>query len=139
MRRAVRAAARRRGHRRARALPGRDWDGPLDYRLLEGEHDLFGDGKLVIVPTPGHTAGHQSLRVEAGSGMRLCLTGDACYTQEHLERDLLPSGGAVFNAGDMRHSLGVLRRMRDREGLSLVYGHDAAQLQDLRSAPEAFA
>jgi len=69
----------------------------------------------------------------------LCLTGDACYTQEHLERDLLPSTGAVFNADDMRHSLAVLRRMRDREGFSLVYCHDAAQLRDLRSAPEAFA
>ena len=131
--RATRAA------RDADRRPDRDWDGPLDYRLLEGEHDLFGDGKLVIVPTPGHTAGHQSLRVEAGSGMRLCLTGDACYTQEHLERDLLPSTGAVFNAGDMRHSLGLLRRMRDREGLALVYGHDAAQLREIRAAPEAFA
>lgn len=117
----------------------RDWDLPLNYRLLEGEHDLFGDGKLVIVPTPGHTAGHQSLRVEAGTGVRLCLTGDACYTKEHLERDLLPSTGAVFNAGEMRHSLGVLRRMRDREGAALIYGHDAEQLQGLRSAPEAFA
>ena len=131
--RATRAA------RDADRRPDRDWEGPLNYRLLEGEHDLFGDGKLVVVPTPGHTAGHQSLRVEAGSGMRLCLTGDACYTQEHLERDLLPSTGAVFNAGDMRHSLGLLRRMRDREGLALVYGHDAAQLRDLRAAPEAFA
>ncbi len=119
--------------------PDRDWDRPLNYRLLEGEHDLFGDGKLVVVPTPGHTVGHQSLRVEAGSGMRLCLTGDACYTQEHLERDLLPSGGAVFNAGEMRHSLGLLRRMRDREGMSLIFGHDAVQLQALRCAPEAFA
>jgi glyoxylase-like metal-dependent hydrolase (beta-lactamase superfamily II) len=131
--RATRAA------RDADRRPDRDWEGPLNYRLLEGEHDLFGDGKLVVVPTPGHTAGHQSLRVEAGSGMRLCLTGDACYTQEHLERDLLPSTGAVFNAGDMRHSLGLLRRMRDREGLALVYGHDAAQLRELRAAPEAFA
>lgn len=117
----------------------RDWDLPLNYRLLEGEHDLFGDGKLVILPTPGHTAGHQSLRVDAGSDVRLCLTGDACYTQEHLERDVLPAAGAVWNAGEMRHSLGLLRRMRDREGAALIYGHDAAQLRELRAAPEAFA
>ena len=128
-----------RAARDADRRPDRDWDGPLNYRLLEGEHDLFGDGKLVIVPTPGHTAGHQSLRVDDGSGVRFCLTGDACYTQEHLERDLLPSSGAVWKADEMRHSLGILRRMRDREGFSLVYGHDAAQLQELRSAPEAFA
>lgn len=131
--RATRAA------RDADRRPDRDWDGPLNYRLLEGEHDLFGDGKLVIVPTPGHTAGHQSLRVHDGSGVRLCLTGDACYTQEHLERDQLPSTGAVWNADEMRHSLGVLRHMRDREGTFLVYGHDGEQLQGLRRCPEAFA
>jgi glyoxylase-like metal-dependent hydrolase (beta-lactamase superfamily II) len=131
--RATRAA------READRRPDRDWDGPLNYHLLEGEHDLFGDGALVIVPTPGHTAGHQSLRVTAGSGLRFCLAGDACYTQEHLERDLLPSAGAVWNADEMRHSLGVLRRMRDREGLALIYGHDDGQLRTLRAAPEAFA
>jgi N-acyl homoserine lactone hydrolase len=131
--RATRAA------RDADRRPDRDWEAPLDYRLLEGEHDLFGDGSLVIVPTPGHTAGHQSLRVEAGPGLRFCFTGDACYTQEHLERDLLPSGGAVWKADEMRHSLAVLRRMREREGATLIYGHDAAQLGSLRRCPEAFA
>jgi glyoxylase-like metal-dependent hydrolase (beta-lactamase superfamily II) len=116
----------------------RDWDVP-GYRLLEGEHDLFGDGEVVIVPTPGHTAGHQSLRVNAGSGLRFCLTGDACYTEEHLEKDLLPTGGAVWKADEMRRSLGVLRRLRDRESVALIYGHDAAQLRSLRRCPEAFA
>jgi N-acyl homoserine lactone hydrolase len=128
-----------RAARDADRRPDRDWEGPLDYRLLEGEHDLFGDGSLVIVPTPGHTAGHQSLRVTAGTGLRFCLTGDACYTQEHLERDLLPSAGAVWKADEMRHSLGILRRLRDREGAALIYGHDAAQLQSLRRCPDAFA
>ena len=128
-----------RAAREADGRPDRDWDLPLNYRLLEGEHDLFGDGTLVIVPTPGHTAGHQSLRVNSGSGMRLCLTGDACYTQEHLERDLLPSTAAVWNADEMRHSLGALRRMRERESIALIYGHDGGQLQGLRRCPEAFA
>lgn len=131
--RATRAA------RDADRRPDRDWDGPLDYRLLEGEHDLFGDAAVVIVPTPGHTAGHQSLRVTAGSGMQVCLTGDACYTQEHMERDLLPAKAAVWNEADMRHSLNALRRMREREGVALVYGHDGAQLQGLRQCPEPFA
>lgn len=128
-----------RAARDADKRPDRDWDLPLAYRQLEGEHDVFGDGNVVIVPTPGHTEGHQSLRVNAGSGLRFCLTGDACYTEEHLRRDLLPSKGAVWNAGEMHHSLAVLRRMREREGRALVFGHDAAQLQTLRACPEAFS
>ena len=131
--RATRAA------READGRPDRDWDLPLNYRLLEGEHDLFGDGDLVIVPTPGHTAGHQSLRVNAGSGLRFCLTGDACYTQAHLERDLLPAAGAVWNAAEMHRSLGVLRHMQEREGTALIYGHDGEQLQGLRRCPESFS
>ena len=127
-----------RAARDADRRPDRDWEGALNYRLLDGEHDLFGDGKLIIVKTPGHTAGHQSLRVDVGGGVRVCLTGDACYTQEHLERDLLPSKGAVWNETEMRRSLGVLRAMRERNGFDLVYGHDGEQLQRLRTCPEPF-
>ena len=46
---------------------------PLDYdlghqlRLIDGEHDVFGDGSVVCLPTHGHTPGHQSLRVRLDS------------------------------------------------------------------------
>src|SRR4051794_28247223 len=41
-----------------------DFDLGHERQALDGEHDLFGDGSVVAVPTPGHTAGHQSLRIE---------------------------------------------------------------------------
>jgi len=34
----------------------RGWDHALDYRAVDGEHDVFGDGSVVLLPTPGHTA-----------------------------------------------------------------------------------
>ena len=111
----------------------KDWDLPLDYRLLDGEHDLFGDGSIVILPTPGHTAGHQSLWVRAGTNQFL-LTGDASYTREHLEQTILPTN--TFNAGEMTHSLGVLRDLRDRRGVVLLYGHDSEQWNSLPHAPK---
>ena len=40
----------------------KDVDTGQDVRLLDGEHDLFDDGTVVCIPTPGHTAGHQSRR-----------------------------------------------------------------------------
>ena len=61
------------------------------------------------------------------------------FRSEHLERDLLPGTAAVWNADEMRHSLGMLRRMRDRESIALIYGHDGGQLQGLRRSPAAFA
>lgn len=111
----------------------KDWDHPLDYCELDGEHDVFGDGSVVVLPTPGHTAGHQSLWIREG-GRQFVLTSDACYTREHLEKTILPSN--TFNAGRMTDSLALLRGMRDRQGVELLYGHDAEQWRALPHAPQ---
>lgn len=47
-------------------------------------YDLFNDGLLILVPTPGHTFGHQSLLVNGRHPV--CLAGDAIYTQRHLRQ-----------------------------------------------------
>lgn len=111
----------------------KDWDHPLDYRELDGEHDVFGDGSVVVLPTPGHTAGHQSLWIREG-GRQVVLTSDACYTREHLEKTILPSN--TFDAGRMTDSLALLRSMRDRQGVELLYGHDAEQWRAIPRAPQ---
>src|SRR6202046_4434942 len=46
----------------------RDFDLGHKLRLVDGEHDVFGDGSVVGLPTHGHTAGHQSLRLRLHSG-----------------------------------------------------------------------
>jgi glyoxylase-like metal-dependent hydrolase (beta-lactamase superfamily II) len=63
------------------------------------------------------------------------LTSDACYTREHLEKTILP--GNAFDAGRMTESLALLRRMRDRQGAELLYGHDAEQWRTLPRAPRS--
>jgi glyoxylase-like metal-dependent hydrolase (beta-lactamase superfamily II) len=118
---------------------GKDWDHPLDYLTVDGERDVFGDGALVLLPTPGHTAGHQSLRVRAGPRLQYVLAGDACYTREHLERDLLPVAAAVWDAGAMRDSLATLRKLEQRDGATLIFGHDPRQWQEIPHAPEPMA
>jgi N-acyl homoserine lactone hydrolase len=111
-----------------------DVDHPLDYQLVDGEYDIFGDGQLVLLPTYGHTPGHQSLWVRDGQATPLVFTGDACYTQEHLDRDVLPQ--AVWDAEAMAHSLTTPRNLRDQHGATLFYGHDPGQWQAIRHAPE---
>ena len=110
-----------------------DFDLPLDYQLLDGEHDVFGDGQVILMPTYGHTPGHQSVVVRAGKGAQLALTADACYTQENMDRDVLPN--TLWDPEEMSRSLGRLRDLRDRGGATVIYGHDAAQWQALRRAP----
>jgi len=110
-----------------------DFDHPLDYQLVDGEHDLFGDGQVVLLPTYGHTPGHQSVLVRAGKGTELVLTADACYTRENMDRDILPT--VLWDPAEMSRSLGALRDWRDRKGATVIYGHDATQWRALQRAP----
>ena len=122
----------------ARSEPKRynpkDWDHSLEYRPCDGEHDVFGDGSVVLLPTPGHTPGHQSLWIRDGAFREMVFTADASYTKEHLERTILP--GNAYDAAEMARSVGLLRNLRDRRGVSLFYGHDAEQWNSLPHAPD---
>ncbi|MGA2409378.1 MAG: N-acyl homoserine lactonase family protein [Candidatus Binataceae bacterium] len=109
--------ARRNGYNRA------DFDLGQQLQLIDGEHDLFGDGTVVCIPTYGHTAGHQSLRVRLDSG-EIVLTADSCYMRKVLEEMVLPPFAHSYD--DMRNVIERFRTM-ERMGTRLIFGHDAAQ------------
>ena len=94
------------------------------------------DGSVVLVPTFGHTPGHQSLRVRLGKGSEMVCAADACYTQENMDRDILPA--IVWDTAEMSRSLGSLRRLRDAQGARVFFGHDPAQWAATPQAPAAF-
>jgi glyoxylase-like metal-dependent hydrolase (beta-lactamase superfamily II) len=91
-----------------------------DVLQIDGEHDLFGDGSVVCVPTYGHTPGHQSLRLRL-DGRAVVLTADACYLRRTLEEMHLPP--VVHDEAAMRRSLESLRALQ-RAGAQIFYGHD---------------
>ena len=111
------------------------WDHPFDYRLVDGEHDVFADGTLVLIPTPGHTPGHQSLRVRAAPDVVFVFTADACYSRVHLDREVIPQ--AVWNVQTMIESYRRLRALKERGGCHLIFGHDPNQWARMRHVPEA--
>ncbi|NVJ22016.1 N-acyl homoserine lactonase family protein [Myxococcus sp. AM011] len=57
---------------------------------LEGDRDVFGDGSVRILSTPGHTPGHQSLQVNLPRTGTVVLSGDLCHTRENWERHVVP-------------------------------------------------
>ena len=101
--------------------------------MIDGEHDVFGDGAVVLLPTFGHTPGHQSLLVRAGKGAQIVCASDACYTRENMDRDVLPN--ILWNAAVMRESLAALRKLRDQAGATMFYGHDPDQWAATPRAP----
>lgn len=104
-----------------------DFDLPLRYQTVDGEHDVFGDGTVILLPTYGHTPGHQSLMVRAGKTTTMVFTADACYTQDNMDRDILPR--VLWDPDEMSYALARLRHLRDHQGARMMYGHDAGQWQ----------
>lgn len=98
-----------------------DYDLGHPVRLVDGEYDLFGDGAVVCVPTPGHTVGHQSLKVRLLTGQLVVLASDCCYFERTLDGGALPTFGHDFD--EQRRSLARLRKLRD-DGATIVPGHD---------------
>jgi N-acyl homoserine lactone hydrolase len=79
--------------RQGQAFPGYAQLENAETRLIEGDADLdvFGDGSVVIVQTPGHTPGHTILKVQLANAGTVLLTGDMYHLAETRERRLVPS------------------------------------------------
>jgi N-acyl homoserine lactone hydrolase len=95
----------------------RDPDGKLD-----GVVDIFGDGSLFAILTPGHTAGHLSFVVRTPNGPVL-LTGDACHTRWGWENGVEP-GSYTFDRESEQRSLRALKALSERHPQMVVrLGH----------------
>ena len=109
----------------------RNYDLGHEVLAVDGEHDLFGDGSVVCLPTYGHTPGHQSLRVRLAGGDAV-LTADACYLRRTLEELHLP---AIVH--DPAAMLAALHRLRELQqaGARIFYGHDPEFWATVPQAP----
>ncbi len=96
----------------------------FNYLELEGDYDLFGDGSVKILATPGHTLGHQSMKVKLASGGTIIMSQDAIWMQENL--DGYPAG-LNTSVTDYSNSVNKLKMMRDLEGAELFMAHDENQ------------
>jgi glyoxylase-like metal-dependent hydrolase (beta-lactamase superfamily II) len=111
-----------------RATIARNFFMPLDYAaaedrvvLVDGDHDLLGDGSVQLLLTPGHTPGHQSVRV----GEHLVLGGDVSHFASGLDDHRFPIFADDHEA--QAESAVRLRTLRDA-GTVVTPGHDPAVL-----------
>jgi len=102
--------------------------------LVQGEHDLFGDGAIRMVPTPGHTPGHQSLLAHGRHAY--VLTADAAYEPDLADITRLPAAALCVSPDDMIASRAALRALRDSFAATVLCTHDIAFRANVRLAPE---
>jgi len=96
------------------------FDVKIDYELVHDKHQIIDD--VFVVPTPGHSIGHQSVIVKAGD--KNCIyCGDAAPTRENLERRNIP--GVLYCAHKALKSIDHLRTIKNAV---YIYSHDNEQL-----------
>jgi glyoxylase-like metal-dependent hydrolase (beta-lactamase superfamily II) len=100
---------------------------------LSGDHDVFGDGSVTILSTPGHTPGHQSLLVRLPKTGSVVLSGDMAHFRENFDLRRVPAFN--FNREWSIASMDKIAAIVQKEHAQLWINHDAAQSATIRHAP----
>src|SRR5213592_4225156 len=123
-----------------RGAPNRALYGDLEKSkalLLNSEdHDVFGDGTVVIKFTPGHTPGHQSLFLKLAKTGPIVLSGDLYHYPEEGSLGIVP--GFDFNADQTRKSRADLEAFMKKSGAVLWIQHGTADNAKLKQAPNFY-
>jgi glyoxylase-like metal-dependent hydrolase (beta-lactamase superfamily II) len=101
--------------------------------LLEGDRDVFGDGSIIILSTPGHTPGHQSLVVKLPKTGEVVLSGDAAHFKSNWDNRRVPTPN-----WSKEQTLASMERVADllkKDNAQLWINHDKAQRDSLKMAP----
>ena len=100
---------------------------------LAGDHDVFGDGSVTIITTPGHTPGHQSLLVKLPKTGALVLSGDAVHFQDNWTHKRVPSMNT--NKDQSLASLERIAKVLADQKAALWINHDKPQSASLKYSP----
>ena len=97
-----------------------DFDTGQPFLKIAGEYDLFGDGTVVVFPTPGHSPGHQSAAIRT-AGAEVVLAGDCCCLRRTLDDLRLPE-----HCHDADLFLSTLKNLAgmERRGAIIMPSHD---------------
>ncbi len=112
-----------------------DFDHDLDWHRLEGDHDIFGDGRLVVLSTPGHTRGHQSLMVKLNAQV-VILLADAAYLLTKMRARLLP--GILWSPDAMIATWDRVEKLEREHDALLMTTHDLDYEERVKLAPDAW-
>ena len=100
---------------------------------LEGDRDVFGDGSVTIVSTPGHTPGHQSLLVKLPKTGAVLLSGDAVHFKANWDARGVPGGN--FDKEKTSTSMTHMADLMAKDKAQLWINHDKPQREAQKLAP----
>jgi N-acyl homoserine lactone hydrolase len=101
---------------------------------IDGDHDVFGDGSVRVLSTPGHTPGHQSLLVRLKETGPVILSGDVAHFSENFDSRRVPK----FNV-DQGRSIASMDRVAEiaqNENATIWINHDWVQASQTTYSPK---
>jgi len=114
---------------------------PADYNgtkkdnieALDGHHDVFGDGSVIILSAPGHTVGHQTLLVKLKETGPVILSGDLFHFKENQENYVVPPFN--FDKRESISSFAFIDKVLEVTSAALWVQHDPDFYRELKLAP----
>jgi glyoxylase-like metal-dependent hydrolase (beta-lactamase superfamily II) len=102
---------------------------------LPNDKDVFGDGSVIILNTPGHTPGHHSLLVKLPQMGNVVISGDAVHFRENYENNGVPWFN--YDRAQTLASIDRLKKIVANFKATLIIQHDARDIDKLPKFPEA--
>ena len=106
---------------------------PQKLQLIDGDTDVFGDGSVTLVATPGHTPGHQSMLVHLRKSGFILLSGDVAHLEENFEKNVVPSLNT--SQADSITSMAKVRQLIATYHAKFFINHDKRQTDQLNLLP----
>jgi glyoxylase-like metal-dependent hydrolase (beta-lactamase superfamily II) len=115
------------------ALARRLMGNPRNLRLTDGDLDVFGDGSVTLISTPGHTPGSQSLLVHLKNSGFIILSGDVVHLEENFAKSRVPSLNTDKQASI--ESMERIRQIIKTYKAIMFINHDKKQTDGLKLLP----
>jgi glyoxylase-like metal-dependent hydrolase (beta-lactamase superfamily II) len=106
---------------------------PKKLQLIDGDTDVFGDGSVTLLSTPGHTPGHQSLLVHLKNSGFMILSGDVVHLEENFEKNIVP--WLNTSKPESIASMATVRQLMSTYKAKLFINHDKGEADKLRLLP----
>ena len=100
---------------------------------LANDKDVFGDGSVIVLATPGHTPGHRSLLVKLPQMGAVLITGDAVHFRENYETNGVPWFN--FDRAQTLASIDRMKKIVANSKATLIIQHDARDIEKLPAFP----
>jgi N-acyl homoserine lactone hydrolase len=100
---------------------------------LPGDKDVFGDGSVILLNTPGHTPGHHSLLVKLRDMGNVLISGDLAHFRENYDSNGVPT----FNTSraETLASLDRFKQLAKNLNATVIIQHDARDIEKLPAFP----